>query len=518
MNGNSKKYFIIYLSILALAGGVIIYLAASRVGPGVSNDAAMVLSVAENVTKGNGLIDFRGDVLTQFPPIYSLLLALGNLLFGQDVVVVGWIINILVFSAIIWFSGFTFYDTISDEPILAYIGSFVIFSSTSLIKISSNIASDPLFMLLVIFILMSLCSYLSTMQDRYLLLAGILIVLGCFQRYAGLSLAPVGGLVVVYKYRNNIWSAVRSSFLFVVPTAFPIFLWGYLHNYPINASVFGERIPYMPMVNFIAGSAKLLNWFIPVQIISHVGLLYLYITILVLLTFTIFLTGTSGFQSILNSARVIPHIGFLFVYIGVLIFNITSELQGLETDRAHIILLPSLLIILLSIGSRLIKAVTEKFRIISVRSIVILLFLIWSVYPVSKTYSYVERSRVNGDVSSYNSLNKVNIRYTSFANYLSSLNMQNKQFYSNGEAAVWFIIRVQVHSLPKSDSGHRPTQSFLEEHYNGWPGHGNDGYLIWFNSYASKEYLATPEELDIIASVNQVYSDENGIVYSLKSQ
>ena len=516
MVNNPKKYFIIYLSILSIAGGAIIYLAASRTGPGISNDAAMMLSVAGNLAKGWNLIDFRSNVLTQFPPLYPLLLAVGNLLFNQDVVNVGWVLNILVFGAIIMFSGLMFWSAFSDEPVFAYIGSFIIFSSTSLIKISANIASDPLFMLIVIFFLMSLCSYLITGRKKYLILAGILIIIGCSQRYAGLSLVPAGGLVVAYKNRNNIGQAILSALYFVVPTAVPVFLWGYLHNFPINGSVFGSRIPFMPLLNFITGSDKLLNWFIPSQIISHVNPLFLYAVILGLLIFAIFKTGVSGFLSRLGSPVVIPHLAFLFVYFGVLIFNITPELQGLETDRAHIIMLPSLLIILLSAGSHLIKAAGEKFGVMRSNSVVILMILIWSIYPVSKTYAYIQGSLVSGDVSSYNSLNKANIKNTALTRYISGLDIKYNQLYSNGEAAVWLILRVQVHSLPFNDLGHKPTLTYLEQHYSGWPGPGNDGYLVWFNSFSSKEYLATPEQLGTIAVLNKIYSDENGSIYYVK--
>ncbi len=518
VNNPKKKYFIFYLSILSLAGGAIIYLAASRTGPGISNDAAMMLSVAGNLANGWNLIDFRGNVLTQFPPLYPMLLSVGSLLFNQDVVNVGWILNILVFGGIIMFSGLMFWSAFSDEPIFAYIGSFVIFSSTSLIKISANIASDPLYMLIVILFLMSLCSYLSTGRIKYLFLAGVLIVVGCSQRYAGLSLVPTGGIVVAYKNRNNIGRAVLSVLYFIVPTAIPVFLWGYLHNFPINGSVFGSRIPFMPLLNFITGSEKLLNWFIPLQIISHVNLLLLYAVILYPLIFAIFKTGVSEFISRIDSPLVIPHLAFLVVYIGVLIFNITPELQGPETDRAHIILLPSLLIVLLSAGSHLLKAAREKFGPVRSSFVLILLVIIWSIYPISKTFVYIQSSLVSGDVSSYNSLNKSNIKNTAFTRYLSGLDTKDNKFYSNGEAAVWLILRVQVHSLPSNDLGHKPTLTYIEQHYNGWPGLGNDGYLVWFNSFSSKEYLATPDQLGTIANLNKIYNDETGSIYYVKSR
>jgi len=516
MAGNPRKYYFLYLCILSIMGGAIIYLAASKVGPGISNDAAMMLSVAGNLAKGQGLVDFRGDVLTQFPPLYPILLSSGSLLFKQDIVIIGWIINILVFSGIIWFSGLMFWMAFSREPFFAYLGSFVIFSSTSLVKISANIASDPLFMLIVLLFLISLCAYLSSGRNNYLILAGILIVISCSQRYAGLSLVPAGGLVVAYKNRHNLGHAIRSVLLFVVPTAIPVFLWGYLHNYPINGSVFGERIPYMPMLNFISGSEKLVNWFIPPQIILHVNSLLLSGVIVGFLALGIFRIGVKDFISKIKSPFIIPHIAFLFIYIPVLIFNITPELQGLETDRAHIIMLPSLLIILLSIGSYLLKVPEEKFEAPRRNFVVIILFFIWSIYPISRTYIYVQRSIVAGDVSSYNSLNKSNINDIALTSAISGLDIKDNKIYSNGEAAVWLILRVQVHQLPYNHLGHKPSLGYLEQNYSGWPGPGNDGYLIWFNSFSSKEYLATPEELGTIAILNKIYSDENGSIYSLK--
>jgi hypothetical protein len=518
MTGNPKNYFLLYLGILSLAGGVVVYLAASKVGPGISNDAAMMLSVAGNLAKNHAMVDFRGAVLTQFPPLYPVLLSIGSSLFGLDVVVVGWYLNILVFCAIIWFSGLLFWSNLSDRPFVAYIASFVIFTSTSLIKISANIASDPLFMLIVIFFLMSLSSYITTGQNKYVIFAGSLIVLGCSQRYAGLSLIPAGGLVVAYKNRNNVRSAIQSVLLFAIPSGLPVFLWGYLHNYPINGSVFGQRIEYMPILNFIAGSEKLLNWFIPTQVVLNVGPLILYAVILLPIAFAILRTGATNFITKINSPLVIPHIALLFIYFGVLTFNITPELQGVETDRAHIIILPSLLIILGLVSIQFSKAAEAKFGPLRTTLFMIILFLAWSVYPLSKTFDYVQRSSLGGDVSSYNSLNKAGIKNMSLTRYLSGLEINDNKFYSNGEAAVWFTLRVQVNSLPQSNSGRKPSLSYLEQHYSGWPGSGNDGYLIWFNDFSYKEYLATPDELNSIASLTEIYSDENGSIYYLKSR
>ena len=59
------------------------FLASSAHGPGVSTDAAMHLATADNLLRGRGLVDYRGAVFTQFPPLYSLLLAFGACYFDR---------------------------------------------------------------------------------------------------------------------------------------------------------------------------------------------------------------------------------------------------------------------------------------------------------------------------------------------------------------------------------------------------------------------------------------------------
>ena len=225
MRLSGKTVFLIYLGALSIAGMVIVYLATSRMGPGVSTDSAMILSTGENLVRGQGLVDYTGTELTQFPPLYSLIMGLGSALSGQDIFVVGWALNIVVFGALVWFSGLYLYDAFPSEAILAYFGSFVVMSSTSLIEISSNIASDPLFMLMVIFFLMLCAAYLRSGQISYIAFAAVLTIVASFQRYAALALVIAGALLLAYAHRAHWRRAFARALLFAVATAAPIFAW-----------------------------------------------------------------------------------------------------------------------------------------------------------------------------------------------------------------------------------------------------------------------------------------------------
>ena len=517
MSLKPKVGFLVYLSALSLVGMGVLYAATSRMGPGVSTDSAMILSTSENLLHGRGLVDYTGTVLTQFPPLYSLILALGSALFGQDVFVVGWILNVLVFGALIWFSGLYLYDTFTDEPLFAYFGSFVVLSSTSLIQISANIASDPLFMLMVLFFLMSAAAYLGSGKTEFAVLAAVLTVIACFQRYAGFTLVIAGSLVTAYANRNKPARALASALIFGAITAAPIFGWGYLHNAPVNGTVFGGRLPAVPTLNFATGAEKILYWFVPYRIISAVGPLYLFGAIVLVCLLAILGTGATRFLGRISQPRLVPNIAFLLVYLAVLVFDISYyELKGINTDRVHIIALPSLLVLMSAIGLQVFESAKSRISGRLAYGVAILLFVVWTSYPISKTNEYVRGSMLRGDVSSYNSINKGDVQRSALAEYLRRLDLRGKNVYSNGCDTTWFMLRTLVIPIPTLESADRATE--LQQRYAGWPGSGKEGYVVWINAEAHKTNYAGPEELGRIADLSQIYTDQDATVYSVKSR
>jgi hypothetical protein len=515
MNRSARSLFRAYLGTLSILGGGVIWLATSRMGPGISTDSAMILATAENLAKGRGLIDYAGTELTQFPPLYSIILAIGSLLFRQDVFVVGWALNVLVFAALIWVSGQLLFRTLQDEPIFAYVGAFVVFSSTSLIEISANIASDPLFMLLVLFFLMCAAAYLRSGGIRYALLAAALVIIACFQRYAGLSLVIAGSLIAAYRCRTDLRLAAASAIAFGLITAAPIFGWGYLHNAPINGTVFGARLPSIPALNFTTGVEKVLYWFIPHRFIASAGALYLLGGITAAGILLIIVTGARPFLRRFDQPTVIAHGIFLLVYFSVLVFDISYyELKGLKTDRVHIIALPSLLLVLSAIGGHFLQAGKRKAGSTPAYAAAILAFLIWSAFPITRSAEYVRDSMINGDVSSYNSINKEDVQKSQLAKYLRGLQIRDERVYSNGGDTTWLILRREVRAMPMLNSTDRAAE--LETRYVGWPGPGNQGYVVWLNAEAHKTNYATPQELGAIADLQSLYSDGSATVYSVK--
>lgn len=514
MTEKARKIFLIYLAVLSLAGGLIVLRATSRQGPGVSTDAAQMLSAGENLLKGRGLVNFRGEGLAQYPPLESALLALGSLLTGRDVFTVGWALCVLVFPFIIWFCGLYFYDTFHAEPLLAYFPAFIVFSSASLVEISSNIASDPLLLLIVVLFLMSMSAYLKSGSARYWAAGIVLAILGCFERYAGLSLVITGAAVMLFRHRADLRKGIESAAEFAVLSAVPIFAWGYWHNLPLNGALFGRHQPAVPLLNLLTSIEKVLHWFIPFQVLSLVGPAWLAGIIVCALALLLLFTRTAGALRKLLSPNIAPSIAFLPVYTGVLLFSLSyNELKGVETDRVHLIILPSLLLVLFTALSDLVAAARLKFGALPFYGVAIAAFFIWSLYPLGRTFKYVNQSLVQGDVSAYNSMNFGDVRTGPLAQYLLSMDPEQSKFYSNGSGRAWFILHTQVAVPPLIDSPDR--LAYLRQHATGWPGAGVQAYLIWFNheNYIATE--ATPQELQSIADLLVLYSDQDGTVYKV---
>src|SRR5215468_10877591 len=96
----AQKRLIVYLSLLSLVGMFLVFLVTYKFGPGLSTDGAKYLSTAQNLLEGRGLNDYLNTPLTQFPPLYSILIAGISWVTRLDVFVAGQYLNILTFGLV----------------------------------------------------------------------------------------------------------------------------------------------------------------------------------------------------------------------------------------------------------------------------------------------------------------------------------------------------------------------------------------------------------------------------------
>ncbi|MDX1379141.1 MAG: hypothetical protein R3307_09845, partial [Anaerolineales bacterium] len=150
---NRDKVFTLYLTLISLLGMLFAFIVTYRFGPGLTTDGARYLSTAENLINGNGFTEYLGVPLTQFPPLYSIVIAAVGLFTRSDVFAIAQFVNIFSFGLTIWLGGKFFRRLFPGNFLYAYIGSTVFVTSFSLLRMASNVLSDLMFLALTIVIL-----------------------------------------------------------------------------------------------------------------------------------------------------------------------------------------------------------------------------------------------------------------------------------------------------------------------------------------------------------------------------
>lgn len=163
---------------LAAASAVAV-LWATRAGPLLSPDSITYLSTATNLRAGRGFIDFTGEAMAVFPPLFVLLLAPGgrSLLWAR-LVGAGALAGCVV--------GMWALLRHRVDPVLALVGAGVFAFSTLLVRIAGTVWSEVPYIALALAALV--VATRPRPSDRWAALAGALAGLGFLMRYAALGL------------------------------------------------------------------------------------------------------------------------------------------------------------------------------------------------------------------------------------------------------------------------------------------------------------------------------------------
>ncbi len=217
---------------IALAG-MAIQMRVTWGGIGLSPDSVNYIQIARGIEAGDGyairLID--GTVLPQshWPPVYPMVLAGGFLAGLQATDTAFWLHAVLMGVNIVlvgWVAG-----RIGNGSGLAMCAAAgVMACSTEVFAIHVMLASEPLFLTLVLSGVLLLAKSDLTKPMRPLVLAGVLLGFAWLTRYAGVGVIVAGGVCVVWYFRNatlrqHMIAAGVYGLIAVVPTLLWI-MWG----------------------------------------------------------------------------------------------------------------------------------------------------------------------------------------------------------------------------------------------------------------------------------------------------
>jgi hypothetical protein len=326
------------------------------------------------------------------------------------------------------------------------------------------------------------------------------------------------GLVILIENRKSIRTTLRDGFILGFASILPIAWWLIVHNIMMYGSLWGLSSQVVePGRNTSLALTKMMHWFVPYLSFLMPVLTRPLIPLGITALFLFWINrnnkhnGTTWIRS-LTAPFVYPTMIYAVVYFFALALTVvTGDHLDLFSDRYYVILLvPTIIFLLLTFDFLIAPHVRLSSQ--KIGSALILVFALWSLYPLYSFGEYLVESSVQGEPSGANMFN--GRRYHEMAVVAEMKRIRAEQpheiFYSNYVDAVWFFTRRPVSLLPFVVDGD-PAES-----YAGWP-HAQAGYIVWFEPNEYKHYLA-PKEIAKFANLELIFQGTGGKIYYVRAR
>lgn len=493
-----KNFDWIFLSVLSLAGIGLVFLATSKYGAGVAGDSIHYISVAANLLKGKGFTDYVGGPLIWFPPLMPILMAGLAWLFRADVFVVGWVLNALLWGVNIFLSGFVLRRIFLDKPIYFYLATLIVFLSPSALTMHASLLSDPLFLTFTLLFFIFGENYIERPGWGSFLVLLIVAILAPLQRYSGLAQIIAGSLIIVCARGRKIFKGLPLAALFGIISSLPIASWVYLHNYLPYGTYWGttNAAGADATINLLQSLRKIMYWFLPYRPLTPDGLVEPVVILAIILVALLVINKLQNWLEWLREFLRPTWVSLLLmtaVYFSSSILNIqTGDHKALFSDRYFVIIMvPVLALIFVTFDHLVLPHIHLRMEVIQIGLIVV--FLIWSLYPGNKIYKYMRASLVDGE-SGYNEYNTRALHESEILAKVKILLEKEPEarLYSNVGPAVWFSTRHEMTLPPAQDV--KRTKDEIKAEFAGWP-HDKPGYYVWFE----------PDPFELFMPLNDLY-------------
>lgn len=192
---------------------------ATRHGPELSPDSVTYISAVRNLVAGHGYTDFTGQPNTTFAPGFSAVLAIGQWA-GMSVLTAARVVNAASFGAVVVLASMLLRRHVTS-PRLALAATAFVAISPAMLNVAHHAWSEPLFCAVLLGFILLLEDVLASTQHptRLVALAGCLAGVGFLVRYAALSLA-IAGVVVLLVARASRPARTRLCQVTVFALAF----------------------------------------------------------------------------------------------------------------------------------------------------------------------------------------------------------------------------------------------------------------------------------------------------------
>ncbi len=496
-----------FLILLSISGFFLILYSISKYGPASTHDSVAYMYAAESLTKGNGFKYFGYDTpFVQWPPLFPIILS-GISLLGSDLIMASGYFNAIIFTLIIFFSGYWLMKS-TKNFIITIAGTITILVSIPLSYVSKYIWSEPLFILLTLLFMISLDNYIYKSSLKFLIEASVFASLACLTRYIGITAVITGCILLLIQNKKFINKLVETLIFGLISSA-PTVLW-IIRNYLLSNTLAGERVPTKNTFseNIDITFKTIASWFAP-----YYSYFTLYIMLGLCVVISIIIIIRNFHKNIGQIAvgenkayRILIPFIFSLVYISYLIGSASLiDFDNINNRLLVPVYAPITIMMFFTLNDILAYYSYYKVRNIIKTSIFIIIYITWLLYPSSEIYTSIRYSYENGA----GILASKWWKKSQILDYLKELEEDNS-FYSNFPDAVYIHSGKKAHYTPKKDGlPQYGIESFKKSVEN-----KKNIYIIWFN-LATTDTIYSIDELDYHFNIEMVEKFPDGAIYKI---
>lgn len=509
---NDKKRIIILslIGLLGLCGTFFIQFLTDSNGVGVSPDSVAYISVARNLSNGEGFITYDGYPFLLQPPLYPILLSVTNTIFSVDPLHSAGLLNSILFGLIIIGTGFFLLKHLKSLA-LSLFGTIVVLVSYILMQSALLALSEMLFIFFLIMYLNLFDRYEQKADLTSLILFSISVSLAFLTRYTGIVLILTGALGILFWGNSSMKEKYQHLFIFLLITVTPTGIWIF-RNLILSGTFVGERgvSSFTFETNLRLLFDVMLKWFYKVQIDTIQVIPLMSVITIVIFIGVIYLIRLKRTDYPKYLLKAVPIFLFALFYIMLIVISsTTTAYDKISTRLLSPVFIP--VVILLFMGfDQFNTRLKSGLKHIFISTIFFISIGYWIHHQVTHT-AYIVTDFISRSGEEYSSDIWKN---NSIINFLNNHNeiKNSYSFYSNAPEAVYILTNLETKWSPQK-TVYNSTLPIINDAMlkNLWYDK-NEICLIWFNSI-NRKFLFTIDELHKSAVLKKIIQLKDGDIY-----
>ena len=497
----------------ALAGAVaiavsIVYLTTARYGIGLTPDSITYFSVARNLASNGWLVSYDGQILSEFPPGYPILLAVLKVILGVDPMISARHLNAIFFGLIVILFGLCIQRFIVTQKFLV-VAPFIIVLSIPLVSVSSIALTESIFIMVSLLFLLALEQFICNQSKLGLRIVAITVAIAPLIRYSGISLLPIALVAVGIISNQERVTKFRAMILVTAMGVLPLALWT-TRNWILTSTLLGLRASSFTTLqqNGEIAIMTALSWFVPGLVLNdvkaEVGILIAVAVVIALVTRSLYLKKSK------IPVMVILASIFAGTYGALLVISSTIVAYDEIDTRLLSPIYPAMAMLGIFAAERIYpkKAEISKQRITRYAMLLLLVaFLTHAVVSIGLEIGI----RLARGAGGYNS---IEWQESEIVNFLLERGANPDIVYSNAPDALYHLASIDASWSPAKRWYRSADSRFsLDELKQEWPA-GCSVELVWFDRM-NRDYLFTVDELATISEVQEVVRLSDGSISTI---